>query len=356
MSISKGMQRDAAALPEGLISLLRLIRRWPGVILSMVLVTLAVLGVRLQAADPVYEAQVKLQITAPQSEDVQLFDQYRSSSLRDEMTVARNNFSEVLRSREVYDRTTAKLGLPSGGRDLPYDMEIDSSIDSDFVYVRVRESTAQIAEQVANTHVNTAIEYYAEVRAKPATAVGSFLADELVDATKEFSVADNAMAEFQKQNGIAALESEMTTAQNVIQQLVLDRSRRMADGKETASIDTVIAKRREDLQRLVALQPQYNMLQEKVKQTHAKYQLLLDKYNEAVLKDETIRSVSYIQIVEPALAPLQPVSSHTALILTAALLGSLVLAVLLAFLLDNIVGYKAADVVAVPKTLARLRK
>src|SRR5215468_9965510 len=94
-----------------LIRVLRAIRRWPGVILSVVVVAGAVTGLRLRATEPIYEAQVKLQLTAPQDEDVTLYDRYRSSNLRDEMTVARNNFTEVLQSREVFDRTVKRLGL-----------------------------------------------------------------------------------------------------------------------------------------------------------------------------------------------------------------------------------------------------
>ena len=61
-----------------------------------------------------------------------------------------------------------------------------------------------------------------------------------------------------------------------------------------------------------------------------------NKNTEATLKENTVKVASNIQIVEPALAPQQPASTHARLILFAALLGSAGLGVLVALLLDYI--------------------
>lgn len=372
-----------------LISLLRIIQRWLWLILSMMVTTTLVLGFRLHMTEPIYEAQVKLQLTAPQQEDVALFDRYRSSNLRDEMTVARNNFIEVLQSREVYNRTTRQLGLE--GEDVTYAMDVRPLRDSDFIYVTVRGRTPKLAEEIANAHVNAAIGYYGEVRAKPATAAKNFLAEQLRIAEEGFHSAEKALTEFRIQNGIAVLETELTIYQRLLEQLQLERNRRMLEGptsraiqatetlldqlqlererayaqgdtdtverfdeaiarhsaqlenlrkntSATAHVDSILAKRRDELECLVALGAMYAVLQENARQARARYQLLLDKHTEAVLKEDTVQAASFIQIVEPALAPSQPAPIKLKVLLVLAVAGSLGLGVMLAFLLEYVTG------------------
>jgi len=376
-----------------LIGLLRVLWRWLWLILSVTLVTVLGLGFRLRMTGPVYQAQVKVQLTAPQQEDVALFDRYRSTSLRDEITVARNNFIEVLQSREVYNRTIAQLGLK--GEDAAYTLEVRPLRDSDFIYIFVRGRTPELAAEIANTHVSAAITYYGEVRAKPATAAKNFLAEQLRIAEEEFRSAEKAFTEFQVENSIATLQTELTIYQKLVEQLQLERNRRMLEGptsraiqatealldalrlererayaqgdsemvkrfdeaiarytaqledlremtSATAHVDSILAKRRAELERLVMLGPGYNVLQENVRQARERYQLLLDKYTEAVLKENTVQAASFIQVVEPALAPARPAPTRMKTLLGLAVVGSLGLGVMLAFVLESLTSYQAA--------------
>jgi uncharacterized protein involved in exopolysaccharide biosynthesis len=370
-----------------LITLLRAVQRWPGVILSVMLVTGLVMGWRLRTADPIYEAQVKLQLTAPQDEDVSLYDRYRSSNLRDEMTVARNNFTEVLQSREVYDRTSKKLGLDV--RDAAYMLKFSLALDSDFLYVSVQARTPKLAETIANAHTAEAISYFGEVRAKPATATKNYLSDQLTTAQQRLDAAKAAFADFKVKNAIGRMSDELMTYQQLNQRLQAEYDQLMIDGagnreierlektidtlqvdrehaiaqgqtqlaqhfdeaidrntkqlkdlQQSASsaknIDAVIAQRRDALARLIELEPVYNELDKRVQQAETEYQLLQNKYTEATLKENTVKAASNIQIVEPALAPEQPVSTRSKLIMFVALIGSLGLGFLLALLLEYI--------------------
>jgi uncharacterized protein involved in exopolysaccharide biosynthesis len=372
--------------------MLQVVRRWPGVILSVVLVTLLVLGVRLFTSPRVFESQVKLQLTLPQQEDVALYDRYRTSSVHDDMTVARNNFVEVLQSREVHDRTVEqlRLGLP----DAAYTIDVQPLRDSDFIYVAARAATPSAAQVIANAHVAAAIDYYGELRAKPATATREFIAAQLAGAEQDLSLAEQAFTEFKMKHNIGTLDNELSTYRELIQQLQEERSRRMIEGptsldiqatqrrieqlqvsretalaqgntqlaqgfdqaiarneaqladlikntSATAHIDEIIAARQRDLAALVGYGAQYNDLEQKVTQAQAKYDLLQNKLTEAVLKENDVKTSSFLQVVEPAVAPLRPAPTNAKVLLILALFGSAGVGLMLAFLLDYLAGQLA---------------
>src|SRR4051794_40830752 len=118
-----------------------IIRRWAWLILVVMLVTLGTTAYRVRM-NPTYESRVTLELTAPQEEDVTLFNQYRSITLRDEMAAARNNLTEVLKSEVVHDRTVAQLGLR--GSSAIYDLSVNPSRDADFTYVVVNAASPDL--------------------------------------------------------------------------------------------------------------------------------------------------------------------------------------------------------------------
>jgi uncharacterized protein involved in exopolysaccharide biosynthesis len=311
--------------------------RWKWLIVSVVLVTGLALGARVRTAEPVYAAQVKLQLTAPQQEDVALDNRYRYVALREEMTVIRNNLMEVLQAREVYERTISRLALAD--EDATYTLDASSIRDTDFIFVTVKARTAELAADIANAHVDAAVAYFGELRAKPVDAARNLIAGQLHLAEEQYHAAKNALTEFQARNGITtSLEDELATYQKLLEQLQLEHDRQLL--KEyiswvdpTADVNELIAQRREELQRLMALRPQHDQLEEDAQQTHAKYQYLLDKYSEANLKVDSAQAVTFIQIVEPAELPLRPVDNAKRLLILA-MAGSLGLGMLLAFFLE----------------------
>jgi uncharacterized protein involved in exopolysaccharide biosynthesis len=375
-----------------LTNLLGIIWRRLWLIVSLMVVAGLVLGFRYSIAEPLYEARVKLQLTIPQNEEVELFDRYRSISLRDEMTVVRNNFTEVLQSREVYDRTIARLQLE--GADADYVLDIHPVRDSDFIHAMVKARSPEVAEEIANTHVDAAIEYYGEMRAKPASAAREVLARQLDVTEENYRAAEEAFTQFRTENDVAVLDVEITIYQQLIEQLQLERNRRMLEGPTsqtiratetlldelrlereraygkaeaevverydeavarykavlallrettdtTGHIDRIIAARRGELERLVALEPMYNVLEKNVEQARREYELVLEKFAEAELKQSTIRTASFIQVVEPALAPTQPAETKLKPLLGLTLAGTLGVGVMLALLLETVAGSEA---------------
>ncbi|MEO8285672.1 MAG: Wzz/FepE/Etk N-terminal domain-containing protein [Chloroflexota bacterium] len=314
--------------------LLSVIRRWFLVILLVVAVTGAAAYFRLSNVAPVYEATVKIQMTTPSAPDVALYDQYRSTNLRDDITVASNNFMELLQSREIYDRTINRLELTNG--DAAYSVDATPLRDSDFIYITVRASTPQLAEEIANTTVSEAVAYYGEVSSKPTTAAGNSIRAQLQSSEKQFRTAEEALAEFQNTHHITSLENELDMYKTQLEQLTQARNSQMMQGLTTTLIESMIAQRREDLQAVQTLAPEYNVLEENAKQARAGYQLLLNKYQEAVLKEDSVKAASFVQIVEQASAPDAPAPTKVQVILLLAVGGSLGFGILLALLLDSL--------------------
>jgi len=301
------------------------------VILVAILGTFPALSLRLGTIDPSYEARVKVQITAPQQEDVTLFETYRSTSVRDEVMVARNNFSEITRSAEIRRRTIEQLGLQ--GDEVNYGLDIQMSRDSDFVYITARSANPQMAEQIANTHTNAAISYYGEIRAKPAAAAKAFLSQELLKAEKKLQDDEEALSNFRMQNGIGVLSDELSSYQSLIQQVTSERNKRVLEGASIASVqatETLLKQLLMERERIIALGPEYNRLDESVKESKAEYQLLLDKVREAKLKEDNVATANFIQVVESAsiISGGSPIRFSSLFLALAGALGAGVLAAL----------------------------
>lgn len=337
-----------------LIDILRVVRRWLWLIVAIVVVTQLALWLGTRSAEPVYTAGVRLQISTPQREEVALYDEYRSIGLRDEITVAINNFVELLQSDEVTARTISQLGLQ--GKDAEYEREARSVADADFVDVTVKARTPTLAADIANTHANVAVSYYGDLRAQSISAEMDLLADQLQTAEGTFQAAEKAFSEFRNQNGIFSLQSQLTTQERLLEQLQLTRDELVLDAAASitateaitattidpiSEVDRLITQRQSELDRFTALVPQYNVLEQKVEQARTAYQHLLKKYSEAELKVTAVQAANFIQVIAPAAPPDEP-DADWPILAVLALVGSLGLGLVLAFLLDYIWGLRTA--------------
>lgn len=322
-----------------LIDLLRIVRRWLWLIVLIVVVTEVALWFGTQSTAPVYAATVRLQISAPQREEVAAYDQYRFNP-RDEIAVAINNLDELLQSDDVYQQTITQLGL--GGEDALYTLEAARASDADFINVTVEARSPELAAQIANTHVSIAISYYGELRAQSTLAEKDLFAEQLQVAEEELAVAEKALTDFRIQNGIYSLESQMATQQRLIEQLLLERDQRLLEQVATDSvgeIDVLIAQRMKELDRYTTLAPQYFMLTQNVEQVRIVYQDLLSKYNQAEITANEVQAATFIQVIKPAYATGETVFSWPKLAVLA-LLGSLGLGVMLALLLNYLSSFQ----------------
>jgi uncharacterized protein involved in exopolysaccharide biosynthesis len=320
-----------------------------------VLVLELALWLGMRYAEPVYAATVTLQLSTPQREDVAVYDAYRSISLRDEITVAINNFSQLLQSDVVRQRTISQLSLED--EEGSYAIATKRASDADFVNVTVEAITPDLAAEIANTHVGIAVAYYGELRAQSTNAEKDLFFRQLQAAEKEFLDAEKALVGFRTQHGIYSLESQLSTQQRLLEQLQLERDQRLLEqadaiGTITATavptvdpvgeVDRLIALRQKELDQFTALVPQYNVLTQNVEEARAVYQHLLDKYSEAELKVTAVQAANFIQVIKPAQAPAESESDWPKLaVLT--LVGGLGLGMTLAFLLHYFSGFKTVN-------------
>jgi uncharacterized protein involved in exopolysaccharide biosynthesis len=348
-----------------LINLLRVVRRWLWLIIAVVAMTELALWQGMRSAEPVYVATVTLQISTPQREDVAAYDEYRSISLRDEITVAINNFIELLQSDEVRQRTIGELGLED--KNSSYTIVARQVRDADFVNVTAEARMPSLAAEIANTHVGIAIAYYGELRAKATYAEKDLFTEQLRVAEEELWNAEMALADFRTQNGIYSLEAQMATQRQLLEQLQLERDQRLLEQAAAtavptprssiqvtqiptvdlvAEVDKLIAQRQKELDQFTALAPRYNILEQNVEQAGAAYAHLLSKYSEAQLKVTAVQAANFIQVIKPAYAPTGAESSWPKLAVLA-LAGSLGLGVMLAFFLQYLFSSSHARSVTV---------
>lgn len=250
------------------------LRRWLWVIISIVAVTGVALALWVMTRPPLQESTVRMQLTTPETVAVPLFDATNRSAsyLRDDLLMVRNNFQVVLESREVRDRTIRQLGLT--GLDNSYQVEVNRLRESDFMDLAVSARSLNLAQAIAEAHAAQAVQYYGELRAKPAAATKAFLAAEVAEA----------------------------------------QARLVSEGDATNS--PVEATR--------------------AQQERETYQLLLKKYSEAALAEENALRAGNIQIVESRTVPPQQSWIRNFVPLAGlALAGSLGLGLLTALLLES---------------------
>jgi len=271
--------------------------RWWYVFALIVGAAVIGLAIQLVVSPPAYEATVAIQISAPTADNVQLLGSgsNSSSSLRDNLLLVSNDFTFVAKSSEVRNLTIQRLSLT--GSDANFTMSIKPVSDSSYLNLTVQARTSQLARAIATTQAQEAIQYYGELRSKPATTTVDLLNNQL-QATAAT---------------ITSLQSS-GTSQN---------------GPSSTSL---------------ALQ-----------QAMSNYQTLLQKRSDALLAAQDAAHVSYIQIVDSAptaTAPSWVKSVGVSVALT--LIGSLGLALLAAFVLESLYPTKGMGPVRLPNRVTDL--
>jgi uncharacterized protein involved in exopolysaccharide biosynthesis len=177
-----------------------------------------------------------------------------------------------------------------------------------------------------------------------------------IQAAEEARLATEAALDvFLTEQDVVTLESDITMLQSLIEQLNLERDQRLLarplnDQTELIrSIDGLITERRLQLENLNGLEPQYNLLQVDVKQARQRYELVLEKFNEADLKANTVQDATFIQIIQVADPP-EFADSNPLKLLVFGLVGSLGFITLLVFVLDYLRGLQTAVSLPTPTT------
>lgn len=122
------------------------------------------------------------------------------------------------------------------------------------------------------------------------------------------------------------------------QRLTAADYRAAAEGHRAAAaeFDRQLAEREQELVYLLSLQERYKTLVDEVNRAASTYSFLADKANEARLKLNQGENIGFLQVVEPATLPQNPLPNRTPQLLLVGILGGLLLAVILAFLLEAV--------------------
>jgi len=122
------------------------------------------------------------------------------------------------------------------------------------------------------------------------------------------------------------------------QRLTAADYRAAAEGHRAAAaeFERQLAERQQELIYLLSLQERYKTLVDEVNRAAATYSFLADKANEARLKLNQGANIGFLQVVEPATLPRSPLPNRTPQLLLVGVLGSLLLAVILAFALEAV--------------------
>jgi uncharacterized protein involved in exopolysaccharide biosynthesis len=364
-------------------------RKW--IILLVILVALVLVAPSVSSARNEYAGQVKLLVTLPEISTVDLYGAYRSSSVQDEVNLARNNFVDIVKSVEVRRRTTESLELSESLRQ--YDLEVDEPRDTEFLVITVKAPDRIWAAEIANAHVGEALGYFGEIRARPAAAARDALTEQLQEVRVRVFADEEALLAFEESNRISSLDAELQIQRQVLADLYLQKNRYTVEGAASglsiafreiiqtlesertvaeesgradqagalddvieryadnmsdlleqykaetsvifvASTDSLIALEEEKLARLNRLKPQYDNLEFQLSRSQARMQQLYDANLEAGSKEDTARKVNFIHVVLPATPPFQANTRSAAILLILTVVGSAGIGVALAFVIE----------------------
>ncbi len=242
---------------------LTVLKRWIGVIIGVVVVIALGIFINLRRSADMHSAYVRLQLTAPDRDDVRLVDEYRFVNDREEATSARNNFTEIARSGNVYDQTQELLGLSD--EDMGYEINVTAIQDSDFVVVKFTKDSSDNLIDIANAHVDEAIKALGNTRALAAEASLDAYAIQLEDSVSSLVEAEGALTQFQETHGIISLEREMEIEEQVIGSLEIEKAQLSLPQTNEDGVTVGTASSAADLQaqiRQIELQIQEELLEQ----------------------------------------------------------------------------------------------
>lgn len=369
-------------MESDLLSYIKTILRWSWLTLILAAATVGVILYANADVGVIYWSVVKLQVSAPEPEEVALFSTVRTGSTGDEIAAVQSSFAQVAKGTTVSRLTLQQLGLKMTTTELQDRISIEIPPFSDFVNINIAADNPNDAAALARVQTDNALKVYGETRAKTTTVRKEFITQQLQLATADLATAREAQLRFQVKNGSADLARDIQTYQDAIRTLRLERDRNnveieraaaaaafFAASAQKASGDNdpgaaasyrasavanqstiegmkaavsrqseLIAQRETEMMSLVALTTDFERLRTDVQRAENNYNFLQSKLNEARIKENDARSVGYIQIVEPAMTPTRGQRPQTRSMLIPGVAASVVGGVILSFVLEFIFG------------------
>ncbi len=193
-------------------------------------------------APPAYEARIRLRVLAVEPESVTLYTQSPALMGREQIIATREEFFSFLSSRSAAWKTIADLGLEMDADTLLRHLELRD--EGDFVAVIATADHPELAEKIATTHVNNALQAYREFRMVPVSQSVQFINAQAETQQKALAEAQDVLLKFKLANNLESLPNEIGVLQNEIRQLRLNR--------DTAAIDEQQAQAVRDTYRTMA--------------------------------------------------------------------------------------------------------
>lgn len=202
-------------------SLLHILRRRWWVIALIMIGAVGVTLVAALAAPPVFRSSLRLQTLALDEQEVTLFTNRRTTDADDQIFITQSNFRDILQSPLIAWRTINDLGLDMSADQLLEDLDVAAS--AEFVTVSYEADSPQQAFDTLTQHVENALEHFNELLARPATATGQFLEEEMEAQSQVFLAAQNQLLQFQLEYGVGDLTREINASQDVLRNLKINR-------------------------------------------------------------------------------------------------------------------------------------
>ncbi len=367
-------------------------RRW-WLITLLVVVTVGGVYYYQARKPPRYQATVRLQALPTQADNVAIYGSYRSVGASESARATRDAFIKTLRENSVAWKTIKDLHLHKTPADINYEMwPIPDEAD---VVVIFYEPTATLARTVVDTHVANALEAFRQERSLPVIQSRQFIEEQVHAQEKRLAAAQSALTTFRLRYNINSVQAEAEAVQATIrayrnsQQMATvkaDQAKALAAsyrqqaesalkmsseaearqatatadfyrglaqsnftnasqqealvaGQEAAQqrYDLLATQQGSRLAELVGIEGQYQTLSDNVANARQQYSFLLNKLNEAKIKENQALHAGYLVWLDKGnKTPAQRAPTQMGRYLTVAFGASLLVGLLLAFLLEGI--------------------
>lgn len=316
---------------------LSIVRKWWWVIVLLPAVALITMLVVFLLSDPQYRATVTVQVSAPPPQEVPLYSSLGKQALSDEIVRTQTGLHELLIEGDVAYRVLRELpDIPMNGGDLRQRIEVNIPEDSHLMRIAVKTQDAEMSALLANAVVETALQQYAELAAKPTAGMRQFIEVQLELAQSTYEAAEAELTAFQVANKIGSLDTALDRQYDLIRTLKATRDIAESDNNtaRVRTLDNIILEREAELQNLIGLSSEYYTLVGRVNRARDTYNFMLDKKAEAEIKENQILELASVQIITPARPPNRPAAAMDVRIILLGTVSSLILGVLLAVFLE----------------------
>jgi uncharacterized protein involved in exopolysaccharide biosynthesis len=320
-----------------------LLKRW-WVFLILCGATVGGLLYSFYSAPTQYEATTRFWVSAPPSTDVALYSSLDRPTQRQQAAAIQSALIELIENPTIIQQAVDAIpGSSINNDELSYDelrklVTVEQPTESNFVWVSVLADEPQEAADLANALVDTVKQYYGRILARPSSLTLEFIGVQVKDARQKLQALTQELMDFRRYHKIEDLPAEIASERTIIWNLILERDNATVNGQTELILayNLIISEHYEELERLTALSSEYEALNNEIGRAESLYGYLLDKESEAKLKENEILRAGYVQVVEPAYPPSEPVSPFNVKIFAVGFLSSLIVSAAISFALEYI--------------------